>query len=210
MARQLSRVQKKARSIPLQEQSAVLLLALNGELLGPMLKSRKLVDPRVLLLLVRRLQLLEGVLADRSIPLVSRGAEGEIVDSQVLLSKFRAVNRLLKRYSAVPVVNPDYFSGGVQLSRGWHLEWHPSGKRPRTLLELGYAMQIVEIARAGRISSLKQCANCGKWLFAGFSHQRFCNEICKETFHQTNEADKKRRREWAKHNYWLHKNRNIK
>jgi hypothetical protein len=204
MAKQSSRGQKQRRSFPFEQGAQGLLPFLNGDL-PEALKNRRILDRRTLLLLVKRLQALESMLADRNIPLFRRGEQDELVDSPAVLRKFRAVNWIIGHYMATPEIRPDYFTGGNSPSRGWHLVWNPAGQRPRTAFEFPIAFQILELARAGRISALRQCANCHRWLFARFAHQRFCKQSCKETFHRSDEADKERRRAEAKRRYWDHK-----
>ena len=172
--------------------------------------NRRIVDSRALLVLVKRLQALDNVLADATIPLFSLGTEGKMIDSPEVLKNLRGVNRFLWRYTATPVILPDYMSDANPLSRGWRQEWRRTGHWKQPFIELGLVLDIVGMASAGRISSLKQCEQCRRWLFARFPHQRFCSESCKEVFHRSNEADKKRRREWARTNYRLHKTKNTK
>jgi predicted nucleic acid-binding Zn ribbon protein len=163
------------------------------------------VDARELLILVKRFQELEKTMGDSSIVLFWREADGEIEYSDEVLVKFRAVNRLLRRFTATPSVMPDFMGDLDPASRGWHFSWGRTGGREQPFIEVGFALNIVEIASAGKISSLKQCASCRKWLFARFPHQRFCSDNCKEAFHRSNEADKKRRRDWARENYRVRK-----
>jgi hypothetical protein len=210
MAKRNSRAQKTTDSFSCEKRAAIVVRALNRDLSGKMKGNRIIVDSRALLVLVKRLQALDVVLADSTIPLFSLEKDGERVDSPEVLKKFRAANRFLRRYTATPVILPDYMGDVNPLSRGWKHEWIRTGKREQPFIELGFVLDIVRIASAGRISSLRQCESCRRWLFARFPHQRFCSVSCKEHFHRSNEADKKRRREWAKHNYWLHKNKNVK
>jgi hypothetical protein len=169
-------------------------------------------DTRVLLLLVKRFQALDDALRDKSIPLVSIDRQGATVDSPVVLSKFRSVNRLLRRHVAVPYIEPRYFANPSSSSRGWWLRWGPADGHAHKYSERAFALQILDIADRGRISYLKQCANtnCRKWLFARFSHQRFCEEGCKEEYHRSDPVDKERRRKWAKKHYWTQTHANVK
>jgi len=152
------------------------------------------VDPRALLLFVKKLQALENRVSDYTLGVEKR--RGEIRKIR------RSINGLLDRYRAKPFL----LISDVHPHLGWELTWvsRSSGTSHQTH-ELQALLAIVEVAREGRISALKQCEQCRKWLFARFSHQRFCSEDCKEQFHRTNEADKKRRREWARENYWTRK-----
>jgi len=119
------------------------------------------------------------------------------------MRKIETVNKLLRQYEARPRLRlPSPFGGGIRL------EWRCAGKD----VELNAVLIAVELARLGRIASLKECANsdCKRWFFAKFAHSRFCSEDCKNTFHRENPDEKKRRREWAQNNYWLQKNTNVK
>ena len=110
------------------------------------------------------------------------------------LRKVEAVNKLLGRYEARPRLRPPSpFGGNVRL------EWRCAGKDA----ELNAVLIAVELARTGRITSLKECANpgCTRWLFAQFPHKRFCSDDCYKQFHQAAPKDKERRRAWAKENY---------
>jgi len=116
----------------------------------------------------------------------------------------KAVNKILRQYEARP-----HLRLLAPLGEEFRLEWQ---RAEGADLELQAVLSAVKLAQEGRISSLKECANpnCRLWLFARFNHQRFCSETCKELFHRTDEQEKARRRNWAKHNYWLHKNKNVK
>jgi hypothetical protein len=85
----------------------------------------------------------------------------------------------------------------------WVVHWRRTDNMPHE--DLGLALDVVGILQAGKISSLRQCEQCKTWLFARFPHQRFCSEECKDQFHAMNEADKARRREWARANYQARK-----
>jgi hypothetical protein len=119
------------------------------------------------------------------------------------MRKIETVNKFLRQYEARPRLRlPSPFGGGIRLA------WRCAGKD----IELNAVLIAVELARQGRIASLKECTNsdCKRWFFAKFAHSRFCSEDCKNTFHRENPDEKKRRREWARNNYWLQKNKNVK
>jgi hypothetical protein len=159
--------------------------------------------------LLKRFQALDDVVRNKKIPLFSMNSEGGIDDNPDVMRRYTAINRFLRRYVAVPIILPDYFSDPNPKLRGWELTWGRKG-HAMPFTELRLIRTIADIASAHRISSLKQCAHCRRWLFARFSHQRFCSDACKESFHRTNDADKKRRSEWARKNYWIQKNTNVK
>ena len=178
---------------------------LNGDPHNLAGRAGEYVEPRHLHSLVKGLQGLEALISNTQ----ERGK-----DAEAGLRLFtRGVNNLLGRYTARPFFVPVH--DGRPL-RDWSINWLPvggkkiGGKKPEAYLELYIVLQIIEIARAGRISAFKQCDDCQTWYFAKFSHQRFCSADCKEHFHRSNEADKKRRREWARKNYWIQKHTNVK
>ena len=92
------------------------------------------------------------------------------------------------------------------------IKWESTDKDVARDAELGAVLVAVKLAQEGRINSLKECANpdCGQWLFARFSHQRFHSEDCKALFKKSDAQEKAKRREWAKDNYWKHRHKNIK
>lgn len=205
MVMKQSRVQKNAKFAPEGKPSDFLIRAMNDELGGAARGNRKIVDPRALLLLVKRLQALEEVLVNEAVPLFQTGENEKIIDSPNIMRRYRAVNRVLRRYEAVPSIIPGVHIDPDSLLRGWRLIWKRTGTHAQPFFEIGLVLQIMEIASAGNIFSLKQCANCSKWLLGRFSHQRFCSQNCKDEFHKSNEADKKRRRDWARANYQARK-----
>jgi len=109
--------------------------------------------------------------------------------------KISRINKVLQQYHARPLLR-----GDRRRKDGFRLEWQSNEGDD---LELLAVLRAVELAQGGRIASLKECSNpdCKRWLFARFAHQRFCSEACKELFHSTDEADKERRRNWARDNY---------
>lgn len=201
MANNKSRVQKTNESAVTKLPSNFLIRTLNNDLGGEAKSNRKVVDPRALLLLIKRLQSLDEVLSDGNVRLFELDSKGKTSDNPDVTRRFRAVNRCLRRYEATPSILPEYFSDPDTLSRAWELSWRRIGKWQQPYFEIGLVLQILSIASAGNISSLRQCVNCHKWLLARFPHQRYCSESCKDHFHKFNEADKKRRRDWARANY---------
>jgi hypothetical protein len=129
-------------------------------------------------------------------------------------NRIEAVNRILRQYEAVPVIRRPYSVSGS----GFRLEWRPTGdsaaRRRQTKgdahTELTAALIAIGLAQEGRIHSLRRCQNCTRWFFAKFVHSRFCAEDCKNTFHRENPDEKERRRKWARENYWIHRNKNVK
>jgi len=104
---------------------------------------------------------------------------------------------MLRKYKATPSLHLDRTSENPLGC--WRLEWSGSGEQPH--FDFVFALEAIEILKAGKISSIRECDQCRKWFFGRFQHQRFCSVGCKDQFHTSNEADKSRRREWAKANY---------
>lgn len=125
--------------------------------------------------------------------------------SKTVQIPWRNICSILHQYTASPSLTLRWPQPepGKQPDATWKLEW--SRTDGQALLDLDFALDALEIFKAGKISSLKQCAVCGNWFLARFSHQRFCSTECKDRFHTTNEADKARRRNWARANYQSHK-----
>ena len=187
---------QKPRSAPFfLKQAEFLIRALNDEM-GPAVKgNREIVDPDVLVSLVKRFQELDLSLKGGKIKDSRRRGAGALA-SPVL--KYREINDFLRKYEAYPTVVPKYLDD--PRARGWTFEWARKGNQP--FVELRLIQKIVEIAQAQRISSIRQCKQCGRWFYARISKQRFCPKgNCREQFHQTSPEDMKRRREWARDYY---------
>lgn len=201
MAIAKSRVQKAKRIFRGEADSELLIRVLNDEL-GPTVRgNRNIVDRRQLLLLVRRLQALQGrILTGPSWRDDERG----------LLRFYGGVNRCLERYEAIPLIEPHQYTDPRSESSGWSLTWRRTGTRIAPFLELRMAMVAVNLAQSGQIASLRQCSVCNRWLFRRFEHQKFCGAKCKSEFRRADPQEKQRRREWARNNYWLHKNKNVR
>lgn len=206
MALRKSRVQNRGMQSPMKDQSGLLVRALNDEL-GPAARGRRdVVDRRAMLILIKRFQrLAEALKAEATIPIVRRNPE-----SPEIIKMYGAINRFLRRFVAVPVIFPESFSSPENKPSSWSFEWTRTEKRSQPFFELALIQSIEKIAAHGKIANLKECAYCRRWLFARFSHQRFCSDECKESFHRSDPNDKKRRREWARNNYQLHKTKNVK
>jgi hypothetical protein len=204
MATSLSRVQKPHLFSPsLESRIKSVIRALNGD---DERKPEVEFRPRALLLVVKRLQEFYKAWLKQETPRppTRRRIHQQPFGSSPALGKLSPLLRFVQRYEAYPSLeiweDPSDGGRGMPL-RELRVAWYPIGKFKQRKGELDLVLDIIEIARAGRISSLKQCAQCRKWLFARFPHQRFCTAACKESFHATNETDKERRRKWARENY---------
>lgn len=128
-----------------------------------------------------------------------RPHEGIRYSTPAVLRAWKTIQATLNQYTAVPSLTTTPLHGE---NRGeqWQLEWRRVDGQSHW--DLRWALLVVEIFLTGRIGALKQCEQCGKWLLARFRHQRFCpGSECQQDFHKFNEADKKRRRDWARKNY---------
>ena len=122
----------------------------------------------------------------------------------------RRVSLLFRRYKFYPMVWP-WGPGFVQ-------QWAPvsgpdgkfTGKWPPTD---GYSdnQAIFELTwlMPRDVTKIRQCS-CGRWLFARFSHQRFCSAKCREREFKSSPEWKEYRRQKAREYYRLHKSGKVK
>lgn len=68
---------------------------------------------------------------------------------------------------------------------------------------------LARLAEQGLLDRLKRC-RCGRWVFARFSHQRFCSSKCREQEFRSSDAWKEHRRKKAREYYELHKSGKVK
>jgi hypothetical protein len=199
MPKRDSRVLKFITTEPVKELIVSLVDALNGDRKG---RRNEEYSRKQLILLVRKFQELNEAWMR---PDYRGAAMQDKMPSQAATEKVEgswfAILKILEGYTAFPVLTQalDGLSAGSGANETWTLHWHRADKKPHMDLQL--SLDVVETFRAGKIGSLKECEECGKWLYARFPHQRFCSENCKDHFHKFNEADKKRRRDWARENY---------
>jgi hypothetical protein len=130
------------------------------------------------------------------------------------IEKVEAVNKLLRRYEALPYLRlPSPAGAAVRL--GWRTRRTVSGgtqSRRNVDLEFNAVLVAVQLAGEGLIGSLKRCAGpgCEQWFFARFSHQLFHSEDCKALFYKNDPQQKAKRRKKARDYYQLQKNTNVK
>jgi len=123
-----------------------------------------------------------------------------------LVLELDQINKFLGRFTAKPFLDIQHWG-----SQPWSLTWARPRSKSHPFLQINLLLWAIEMGESGRIDSLKQCRNCGRWLWAKPKHQQFCpRSNCRDHFHQTNDADKKRRREWKRANYQLHRKKNVK
>jgi hypothetical protein len=88
----------------------------------------------------------------------------------------------------------------------WGQTWESARPGDRFWYEVRLLDAVFQVARNGAINALRQCDQCQRWKFARRpAKDRFCSPECRERFHRTNEADKARRRKWARENYQTRK-----
>lgn len=209
MPMHVSRVPKTVMDKRPLTSDEILLKSLNLE---PMLHqkpvTKDIVDGRALLLFVKRLQQIEVIRQSHGFDRegLRRASFKEISG---LSRAVRRMNSFLDRYVLRPVLMPRAErddENGI-----WKFHFAQRGRSAQPFVEFARIQKILQLADEGRLSKLKQCEQCKRWLLARFAHQRFCpGGKCKEDFHRSNPADKARRREWARNNYQLHKTKNVK
>jgi hypothetical protein len=74
----------------------------------------------------------------------------------------------------------------------------------QAIFELTWLMPNNNILR------VRECRNCGRWLYARFGHQRFCSAGCRDKANKSTLKWREYRREKAREYYWLHKSKNVK
>jgi hypothetical protein len=117
------------------------------------------------------------------------------------------LQRLLYRYKYYPMLFPFDFMpchwfpamGRRNESQGW-----PPGYN-----DVHAVFDIAHLAEMNLLDRLKKCG-CGNWMFARFSHQRFCSIRCREKEFRSSFEWKEYRRKKAREYYKLHKIKNVK
>ena len=171
------------------------------------------IDTKALVDLVTAFKKLDSILRDRKrrpVVVVEGGANWRLDPD--LRECYQQVNNILDRYLATPRVSLDLFYAplAARTSRDWQLVWHRMGAGEQPFIEIHLVLIITEVARSGKISSFKNCEQCGRWLIARVRKQRFCKTSCRDKYHTSNEADKVRRRIYRRDNYRKHRDKNIK
>jgi hypothetical protein len=194
-----------------REEQELLIRALNGDLASSRIQRKHVLDARALMVLVKRMQRFQLLLRKGRALFVTDRASGEIVPSSEYKRSLLKVNKFLRRYVCEPSISPEWFQFGARSRRtDWRVMWGRRGK-VQSFVEVNLALRVLELARTGRLSYLKQCDHCKRWLLARFSHQRFCvGTACKDHFRQFNPEYKKKRRVYARELYNTHKNKNVK
>jgi hypothetical protein len=88
---------------------------------------------------------------------------------------------------------------GNKYSHGWAVEYDDSNA----------VFDLADLADAELLNRVKRC-RCGRWIFAKFSHQRFCSVQCREKEFRSSPEWKEYRRKKAREYYRLHKSGKVK
>jgi hypothetical protein len=115
----------------------------------------------------------------------------------------------LRRYKYYPMLFP--------LCPVMRLHWFPAigikGKYkygwPVEYDDVNAVFDLAQLAQMDLLDRIKKCS-CGHWMFARFSHQRFCSVRCREREFRSSPEWKEYRRKKAREYYRLHKNKNTK
>jgi hypothetical protein len=124
---------------------------------------------------------------------------------------YRRVNRRFRSYTFFPMVWPF----GPSFAKQWAPISGPDGKFKGSWPPVGpgctdnQVIQELTWLMPRDINRIREC-ECGRWLFARFSHQRFCSARCRERAFKSSPEWKEYRRTKAREYYWLHKTKNTK
>jgi hypothetical protein len=114
----------------------------------------------------------------------------------------QALKSRLRRYTFFP----QFFPLGKTLSFSW-VPIRPD--HSDSYGEVSAIGDLANLAEKDLLGHLKEC-NCGKWIWARFSHQRFCSSMCREREFRSSEKWKEHRRRKAREYYQLHKSGKVK
>lgn len=112
------------------------------------------------------------------------------------------LNALLRRYAVFPRLQSA--AGNARLS--WPL-LRPSDSPivERVSSQFSYEVgesdvvrKILELSENGMIHQLQRCAQCSKWIFKHFPHQRFCSTPCQKLRFSHGEEFKRKRRDYMR------------
>lgn len=118
------------------------------------------------------------------------------------------LERLLRNYKYFPMLFPlGTFSQshwfpvrrGIKYARGWEVDYDDSNA----------VLDLAQLADEDLLIRMKKCT-CGLWMFARFSHQRFCSVKCREKEFRSSPEWKAYRRKKAREYYQLHKSGKVK
>ena len=100
-----------------------------------------------------------------------------------------------------------YFPSGAG-PFGWNNLWkHPQPSKevsPSKSWQCEAVDVVLELARRGDLSKLRQCSMCERWFYANAKHQSFCTANCRvRRFAKSPEVKQKRRRYMARYRQQL-------
>jgi hypothetical protein len=110
---------------------------------------------------------------------------------------------VLKRASAafVPVQQSFLAEGAYIASKRWALDWSYPEERFHTADDFRKAQALnclIYLAEHGRLERLRECQRCRRWLYARFSHQRFCSTKCQQAYYWASPEWKAHRKQWMR------------
>lgn len=118
-------------------------------------------------------------------------------------TKYRPIATLLKRRRKA-TVSPDV---GV-LTRPFNLRFRlqqliaPGGEYRFVAHSMNdqdsALMLLLQLAIARQLHRVRQCAQCGRWLFARRGIQKFCSASCQQKFFKSSESWKEKRRDYMR------------
>jgi hypothetical protein len=115
------------------------------------------------------------------------------------------LDRRLRRYTFYP----RFFPLGKLLSFAWS-STRPNHPDPSEGYDdVSAIADLAKLAEKDLLGHLKECV-CGRWIWARFSHQRFCSARCRERHFRSSEKWKEHRRQKAREYYRLHKSGKVK
>jgi hypothetical protein len=149
-----------------------------------------------------RMLLAKGIRAEAPITKLSKRVRQTIREHSRL---YRDINRRLSSYSFIPIF-------GQPTELGWLVDWlpitHPSldflpraGQQKKSRVHVNESLAvlaIVELSKLGTVTRVRDCRQCGRWFFARFRHQKFCNASCQQTFYWKSDAGRASRRDYMR------------
>jgi hypothetical protein len=118
------------------------------------------------------------------------------------------LGKLLREYKYYPMMFPlGSITGshwfpvpkGNKYTHGWAIDYDDANA----------VFDLAQLADDELLKRVKKC-HCGRWLFARFSHQRFCSVECREKEFRSSPQWKAYRRKKAREYYQLHKSGKVK
>jgi hypothetical protein len=123
--------------------------------------------------------------------------------------KKKSASQELKRRLRHYTFYPQFFPLGKLLSFAWMSTRpdHPDASEGYD--DVSAIADLAKLAEKDLLGHLRECL-CGRWIWARFSHQRFCSAKCREREFRSSEKWKEHRRQKAREYYRLHKSGKVK